>query len=465
MTNFAIPPAIAGTTAVLAAVIGHVNVAFGQDGQMYTDASPEAFYPEPTPPRDLPGHETGAREKPTEEEPEAAPLAEWFGGEAWWNWSRATGDWGGTRTSLEDAGIAFEGAAVFDWSTVLDGGVNDASSYRHLLDANVTFDLDTMFGLAGATVFVDFYSTAGDSISADAGDFQGVSNIETDADFDLIAELWYEQWFFDDFLRIKFGKVEANSEFAFVDAAGEFICGSAGVSPTIFTIPTYPDPAMGLNVFMYPSDHLYVGLGFYDGAASVDGVRTGARGPKTFFDDDLSDDYFWIGEFGCTWDELKSLGGGRFAIGAWHHTGDFDRFDGGVDDGAEGLFALIEQQVWAENPDVEDDEQGVTVFGQYGYADQDLSEVAHHIGGGLSWIGPISGRDDDATGAMLSYIDLSDEPGSGFVDDETILELFYKVQLTPAVSIKPDMQFIFDPSGDSTVDDAIVGALRVEIAF
>ncbi len=39
MTNFAIPPAIAGTTAVLAAVIGHVNVAFGQDGQMYTDAS------------------------------------------------------------------------------------------------------------------------------------------------------------------------------------------------------------------------------------------------------------------------------------------------------------------------------------------------------------------------------------------------------------------------------------------
>jgi porin len=64
---------------------------------------------------------------------------------------------------------------------------------------------------------------------------------------------------------------------------------------------------------------------------------------------------------------------------------------------------------------------------------------------------------------MSAFAALSDP--AGYADDETVVEWFYKVQLTGSVSVKPDIQFVFSPSGDSSLDDAVVGGLRVEIAF
>ena len=133
-----------------------------------------------------------------------------------------------------------------------------------------------------------------------------------------------------------------------------------------------------------------------------------------------------------------------------------------MDKGTGGFYALCEQQLTSRE---DDDELGLWVFAQYGYADKDVSEAEHHIAAGLSMMGTFSGRDDDAAGIYISHIVLSDEPGAGFTEDETVVELFYKLQLTPFVSIKPDLQLMFNPSGDQTVDDAVVGTLRMEITF
>lgn len=427
--------------------------------------SPPLVIVDPSPPLDLPGHDRGSRmakEEPEEPDEDQRGL-EWFGGNPWWEWSRISGNWGGFRTQLEDAGISFESSLTLEWTDVMKGGIARRSSNRRIYDANITLDLDTIMAVQGGTIFADFYSTTGESASAIAGDIQTLSNIETDGSVDEIAELWYEQWLFDDRVRVKVGKVDANTEFSFVDAAGEFINSSAGFTPSIFVLPTYTDGATSGNLFYYPNDNIYLGFGFYDGAAGVDGVPTGRRGPKTFFDDELSDDYFLISEFGYNWD-LEGHGPGRAAIGGWYHTGDFDRFDGTTEDGTGGFYLLAEQQIWQRNPDA-DDEQGLYGFLQYGFANEDVSEIVHHIAGGLFLSGTFAGREDDSTGVYISRAVLSDEAGAGFDEDETAIELFYKFQLTPSVSIKPDLHYILNPSGDSTVDDAVVGTLRVEITF
>lgn len=417
-------------------------------------------------PQNLPGHTKGERTPAAEGEEEAdatqepAGPREWFGQTPWWEWSRATGDWGGFRTRLEEFGLTVDASYTLDWSSVWDGGVRNGASTRSLLDANVTADLDAILGLAGGTVFFDFYSTDGRGGSADAGDFQGFSNIETGENVDQIAELWYEQWLFDDRLRIKAGKIEANSEFGFVDTAGEFLNSSAGFSPTIFAMPTYPDPAVGINLFLYPTDRVYVGAGVFDGAATVDGVHTGGRGPATFFSDDQSDDYFLIGEVGLTWDELGSLGGGRLAGGAWHHTGDYTTFSGGSESGSTGFYALVEQELIAPQDGV----HGLAACAQYGWADEDVSEANHHVAAGIVYSGVCDSRPDDATGFYCSRVEFSDGAGFG-ADGETVLEVFYLISLTPSVSIKPDIQYIIDPSGDPTVDNAVVATLRVSVSF
>ncbi len=372
------------------------------------------------------------------------------------------GDWIGVRSTLAEYGISLEGALIADWASNWHGGTNtNGSSFQNLFIIDLSFDTEVLFGLEGGTIFVEFYNQNGEDPAVDSGDFQGHTNIAADGRTE-IAELWYEQFLANGMIRVKVGKVEANAEFAYVDNGGEFINSSMGFSPTIFILPTYPDPAMSVNVFVYPNDNLYMGVGVFDGALQ-EGKSTGMLGPKTFFDD--PSDLFVIGEAGFLWAAGGGELPGRFAVGAWGHTGTFTRFDGGTKEGTTGFYLLVDQTLWNENPGDEEDGQGIGMFFQYGYANPDVSSAEHHVGIGAVWAGALPGRNDDIMGIGATYVRFSDEPGAGFTDEgETTLELFYKVQVLPWASIKPDLQYIFNPGGVD-LKDALAGTLRVEVAF
>lgn len=404
---------------------------------------------------------------------------DWLGGRPWLEWDHAAGDVGGLRTALDDAGISLHVVYTLDWSTVFSGGVSRRAATDTLLDITVEADLETLVGVSGASVFFNYYSTDGRG-QGRAGDFQGWSNIETAENDDQIGELWFQQRLLDDRLRIKIGKVDANTEFAYVESASEFLNSSAGFSPTIAFLPTYPDPATGVLGFVEPCSWLYVGAGLFDGAAG-DGVRTGPSGPGTFFGDDRSSDWFVIGEAGVKWRSLPTSerGGpwwqrGRAAIGCWAQTGTLERFDGSSGSGTRGMYLLAEQQVWAAEPASNGEfgegapsgsDRGVWMFMQFGRADERISEAGTHVGLGLTLNGTLPGRGSDVAGVYLSWVDLSNEPNAGFDSDETAVEVFYKVQVAPWFSMKPDVQFIRNPGGDSSIDTTVVGAIRFEITF
>lgn len=426
-------------------------------------------------PQDVPGVEKGPRQRPPETPPVAVPPAdetlepvEWLGGRPWWEWTRATGNWGGYRDRLEESGLSIAGSYTLDWLGVWSGGVRNRASTRTLLDINATFDLEKLADWKGATVFADFYSTDGRG-QDDIGDIQGVSNIETDENDDQLAELWFEKWMLDRRIRIKAGKIDANTEFGFPECAGEYPHSAPAYSPTNFMLPTYPDPAIGVVAFVYPSDRCYLGAGLFDGAAG-DGLRTGGHGARTFLSDDKSSDWFWIAETGFTWSEAASLGKGRVAGGGWYHTGEFETFAGDHDDGTAGMYVLAEQQLLrrggqpAEGDDPDAD-QGVFIFAQVGWADEDVSEIGLHVAGGLTLSGTFAGRDDDAAGVYVSWVDLSDDDAAGFTDDETVIHAFYKCQIAGSVSLRPSISYVLSPSGDSSTDDAVVGSLRLSIEF
>lgn len=409
------------------------------------------------PPIDLPGPRRGERTPKENVPPTHVTITEPF-----YTWDRALGDLFGVRKSLEDMGISIDAALIYDSSSAWVGGLHSRSTSRALLDVGATIDFDKMFDIAGGTFFIDFQGQNGRDSTAEVGDIQGFSNIDAPNRAQL-NEIWYEQWFLGDLFRVKVGKLDANGEFAYVDHGGEFINSSMGFSPTIFTLPTYPDPAFSVNVFAYPTDWLYVGFGVYDGSGAQ-GVATGQRGVRTFFSHNAGE-LFLIGEVGVVYDLFDHLPG-RVAFGAWGHTADFTRFDGGTEDGTTGFYLLADQAIWRENPDNDEDEQGLSAFLQAGWADGAVSEIDTHIGGGATWTGLIPGRDDDILGLGATWVSLSDEPGAGFTkNSELTFEWFYRLQLTPALAIKPDLQWIVDPGGDASVNDAVVGTLRVEFVF
>ena len=73
------------------------------------------------------------------------------------------------------------------------------------------------------------------------GDLQ-VFDKQNSAPFLQVYELWYQQKLFEGKLRLKLGKVDANSEFSVIDNGLPFINSSTQVSPTISGFPTFPAP-------------------------------------------------------------------------------------------------------------------------------------------------------------------------------------------------------------------------------
>ena len=378
---------------------------------------------------------------------------EWFGvgGLPWWQWSRLSGDWDQARPALEKNGLSFAGRFTTDTSVGLSRGSHQRGVQRGLLDLNLTFDPEPLLGVPGGTLFAQYYYRYGPHGSDAIGDLQGYDNIDAGR-LNQAEEIWYQQKWMQDHLRLKAGQVDANAEFDNLPAAAGFINSSAGFSPTLLNFPTYPHPALSANLFVYPTEWFYSGAGVY-----ADNLR------------DLSAYGFHhpylIGEGGLTHPGTGQFGPGRVAAGFWHETAAASRLDGGSQNGTSGFYAIAEQQVWKQQPGAADDERVIMVFAQYGSANPEVSPVAHHVGVGISATGLLPKRDNDGMGVYWSWAGLSRASGSGFTGNESSLEGYYQCQITPFFTLKPDLQWILHPGGQSSPAAAWVATLRVIIDF
>ena len=71
----------------------------------------------------------------------------------------------------------------------------------------------------------------------------------------------------------------------------------------------------------------------------------------------------------------------------------------------------------------------------------------------------MAGRDNDVVGAGVAWARLN----LGGTNQETVVETFYKAQVTPLVSLQPDLQYIASPSG--IYRDSLAVGLRCVVAL
>jgi porin len=201
-----------------------------------------------------------------------------------------------------------------------------------------------------------------------------------------------------------------------------------------------------------PEWHLRIGV--FVGAGQ-EGIQTGERGPSTLLGD--PSDLFVIAEVGyeCASRTLP----GRVSVGAFEHTGTFARFDGGSEDGTSGLYAVLEQTVNVQA-------RPFDLFLQLGEADDSVAAITRHVGIGATAGDVIMPGRSDALGVGVSWAKLTDADGPGFTTkSEAALELFYGFDLAPGVRVKPDLQYIVDPGGDASVDNAWILTMRVTLSL
>jgi len=188
----------------------------------------------------------------------------------------------------------------------------------------------------------------------------------------------------------------------------------------------------------------------------------------TFNDEDY---FFYIFETGIT-PQFGSKNGplqGAYRIGLWYDPqpkANTDYADAGRsyrDD--VGFYLSCGQMLAKENADPEDD-QGLGAFFRYGYANSKKNDIANFWSFGFQYQGLIEGRDDDVLGAGFAQGIFSDRASTTYIDDyESVVELYYSAQVTPWLNISPNIQYVANPGGGGSADDAVVLGVRAQMSF
>lgn len=91
---------------------------------------------------------------------ENSPVANWWGGE------RATGDWGGFRTRLENAGINFFLSYEQDFAGNPYGGIDQGATNSGSIEFGVLLDLQKLLKLDDTTLLVRVVDRNGSDLSS-----------------------------------------------------------------------------------------------------------------------------------------------------------------------------------------------------------------------------------------------------------------------------------------------------------
>lgn len=205
-----------------------------------------------------------------------------------------------------------------------------------------------------------------------------------------------------------------------------------------------PLPGNGLGAFVQyrPQPNIMLRLGAHDANADVE---------KSGFDT-YDDELFTILEIGFDTGLVERAPGrppaGHVHASLWHQD---ERDDAGIDDGwGIGLSAV--QRFGRFSP-----------FVRYGYADggaKGPTPVKHMANAGVV-IDGIFGQADDRIGVGYTWSDPADQN----LDEQNMIDAYYRVQLTPEIEIGPTLEVVFDPVRNPDNDTICVWGFRTRVSL
>jgi porin len=346
--------------------------------------------------------------------------------------------------NLAQRGISFQGLFVEDWSKEWNDSNAPASGFgRYSLDLTVAMDGEKVLGWKGSTASVRLKQHINEFGDGDGIAAQLYSNIDA-CSKTMLYELWLEQKLFGEKLRLKGGKIDANSEFAVVEGAGDFLNSSMGYSPTIVAFPTYPEPKLGFGIFVHPTKNNAINLGVFQtaGWGTLSVVEPGRR-----------------------WSTRGDLPG-RVSVGYWRLDGEMSRMDGSRTSTTQGVYSVLEQSLWHHPLAGKDADRALSTFLQFGKSNSSVSAFGSHVGGGVVLQAPIANRPHDSLGVAATRVSLSPCPGeSPNPAAELILESYYKIALSQHFAFVQDLQYLHQPGALSTNPDGPVASSRLVVSF
>jgi porin len=376
------------------------------------------------------------------------------------------------RDTLEGNGIEVGAFFYPVYQQNVHGGLSQkrrTGRFSGSYDLELTADLERLLSLERSEVYVlaeGSYTKGIDESSV--GSFFGVNGHAGGDNAISVSELWFEHIFAGEFLHLRIGKLDLTHGFEYYGLGEAFDAGLyANNENTQFlnnalvnnpTIP-FPDFGLGFAVHFKPVDFFYLSAGVAD--ARSNGRSTGF---STTFDDP---DFFYIVESGVNGRHDLGMGPlkGLYRAGLWYDPQDKDEFSGSSSCSDDvGFYFGFDQMLYKENSESED-EQGLGMFGRYGWASGRVYEVTNFWSVGFQYQGLLAGRDDDVAAFGFGQGIFSDSADSFTEDSESVFEFYYSIRFTEWMTVSPSVQYIVNPGGDKSISDATIIGVRGQFSF
>ncbi|WP_251977229.1 carbohydrate porin [Salinicola avicenniae] len=382
------------------------------------------------------------------------------------------GDWGGERSALEEAGISFDFSYVGEAATVLDGGYYDShvTKYADQFAAGANFDLERLFDIEGADFQITVTNRNGHSanerIDHPGATVSGslVQEVQGRGPVSRLTQFWYRQRLLDDALVIKLGRIPVGDDFGTIDSNFQNLAfGSDPLGNWGNNVYNWPISQWAAVIRANIAEDWYAQLGAFninDSNLENDGFDLRTSG---------SEGTMYPLEFGFT----PSPNGldGAYKLGFYTSNVDNQAYGSrpasSTSDTNTGVYYVVQQQVTARdgNPD-----RGLTLFTMGNANNGDTAGIDRYVSVGATYKGPFDARPQDDMGIGLAYLHVNDDVND-YIDytnammagsatplprqgHEYDAELYYSFQLTGYLSLRPNLQYVANPSAVDSVENA-----------
>ncbi|MEN8273454.1 carbohydrate porin [Acinetobacter seifertii] len=405
------------------------------------------------------------------------------------------GDWNGERQQLEQQGYKFTASIMSQAATNLDGGYNDSNTFENAaqLSLGATFDLDKIAGWKDTTASLVVTKRDGNALTLErikdprSSQLGNAQEIYGRGKIWRLSQAWIKKGFADNTVQVKVGRMGMSEDFnsSQCEFQNLLLCGGQ-LGKSIGSI-WYNSPVgvWAANVKYQFAPEWSLGVGVYE--VNPDNIKTESNSDG--FNLDMNNVKGATIPVELAWKpKLAAFNGlpGEYKVGALYSTAEANdiKTAGKVHDGKQSFWINAQQQLSHAG---QDPKRGLYVSFNGVVNDKATTFVQSTQQLALWYKGPFDSRPNDSIGFGIANYVVNDRAkdkqiatnesrgyysydpiASNYIpiqDDELNVELNYTYQWSPAVMLRPNIQYIHQPAGVKEVDDAWVAGLSVKVNF
>lgn len=405
------------------------------------------------------------------------------------------GDWNGERQQLEQQGYKFTASIMSQAATNLDGGYNDNNTFENAaqLSLGANFDLEKIAGWKDTTASLVVTKRDGNALTLErikdprSSQLGNAQEIYGRGKIWRLSQAWIKKGFAYNTVQVKVGRMGMSEDFnsSQCEFQNLLLCGGQ-LGKSIGSI-WYNSPVgiWGANVKYQFAPEWTFGIGAYE--VNPDNIKTASNSDG--FNLDMNNVKGATIPVELAWKPKLALFNGlpgEYKVGALYSTAEANdvKTAGKVHDGKQSFWINAQQQLSHAG---QDPKRGLYVTFNGVVNDKATTFVQSTQQLALWYKGPFDSRPNDSIGFGIANYVVNDRAkdkqiatnesrgyysydpiASNYIpiqDDELNIELNYTYQWSPAVMLRPNIQYIHQPAGVKEVDDAWVAGLSVKVNF